>query len=430
MILLFLLLLIILFLSSMCLNPHTKVITTGGVRELVTFPCGKCLECCAKYQNDWTIRLEAEYSQWKYAYFLTLTYSDENIPYVNLTDDYNVGIFSFLAEKIKNIPLSRSLSYHRSHPNSNNHYLIPDYISYGTKVPIVSKYDIQCWLKKIRVQWQRDNNTKDSLQFKYFLCSEYGPHTLRPHYHCIIFCNLPLDEFSSLFVNKWDKGDVRWKRKAIDFDITKGVSCVMSYVCKYCMKPAEFENPYVLAGFLPKPFRLMSHGIGWCYCWDVHERVYQVKQRYKGNMLGSYHGYNKDYIVDLDNAFRTLRGSFLYKVPRYCENACLPFKKVIYSRWVYNTKSKLCQLKEITRYEKSRFNSLCVALDNYRQDMYFERIDKIIKAAVPDFDNRLDVEACSAASAAILEDYRSRYIEKVKSFNKFYSKGYHYAGGD
>lgn len=414
----------------MCLNPRTKFIVTAGVREVITYPCGKCLECCSKYQNDWTIRLENEYPQWKYAYFLTLTYNNDNIPYVTLTDDYNIGVFSFLAEEVKKIPVSRSLSYNRAFPNVNNYYLSPNLIGYGIKVPIVSKYDIQCWLKKVRIQWQRDNNTTDILQFKYFLCSEYGPHTLRPHYHCIIFCDLPLSEFTSLFVGKWDKGDVRWKQKPIDFDAKNGVACVMAYVCKYCMKPAEFENPYVRVGFLPKPFRLMSHGIGWRYVWDVHDRVYKVKQRYKGHMLGNYHGYNKDFIVDLDRCFRTLRGEFLYKVPRYYENACLPFKKTIYSRWVYNKKTKLCELKKITRYEKSRFNALCVALDNYRQDCYFDRINRIVQAAVPDFDNRLDLETCVAASAAILEDYRRRYTEKVKAFNKFYSKGYNYSGSD
>ena len=414
----------------MCLNPRTRVIVTGGVREIVTYPCGKCLECCSRYQNEWTMRLEAEFSQWKYAYFLTLTYSNNNIPYVNFTDDYKDGLLERVKFEISKLPVSRNLKYHLSHPCEDNLYLNPRKVCYGMKIPMVSKYDIQCWLKKIRIQWQRNHDTDENLQFKYFLCSEYGPHTLRPHYHCIIFCDLPLFEFSSLFVEKWDKGDVRWKKRPIDFDREKGVSCVMAYVCKYCMKPAEFENPYVRLGFLPKPFRLMSHGIGWSFVWDVHDRVFSVKQRFRGKQLGTYHGYNKEYIEALYSSFQTLRGEFLYKMPRYWINPLLPFKKTLYSRWVYNKKTKKCDVKTVIRYEKSRFNSLCIALDNYGQDLYFDRIDKIVKAVVPDFDERFDLEASSKASAAILEDYRRRYTEKIKSFNKFYSKCYNYSGSD
>ena len=37
----------------MCLTPITKRITDShGKVKVVTFPCGHCVECVAKYQNE------------------------------------------------------------------------------------------------------------------------------------------------------------------------------------------------------------------------------------------------------------------------------------------------------------------------------------------------------------------------------------------
>ena len=43
-------------------------------------PCGRCVACLANKQNDWAVRLLAELQDSLYAHFLTLTYTDHDLP--------------------------------------------------------------------------------------------------------------------------------------------------------------------------------------------------------------------------------------------------------------------------------------------------------------------------------------------------------------
>lgn len=117
--------------------------------------------------------------------------------------------------------------------------------------------------------------------FKYFICSEYGPVTLRPHYHGCIF-GVTLDEFKRFFLPLWENrfGHV----ECSTFDPDKGG---MLYISKYCSK-GSYDNPLSCKDFffpngkeyhskryegcidrfgvdLPicdPVFRVMSHGLG------------------------------------------------------------------------------------------------------------------------------------------------------------------------
>lgn len=102
-------------------------------------PCGKCLPCRINRRREWTQRLLHESYYAQSAYFITLTYSEENVP---------------LDE------------------NGNE---------------CVSKSDVQKFIQDLRNQYRNLN-----IKIRYFVGSEYGPQTGRPHYHAIIF-NLPLD---------------------------------------------------------------------------------------------------------------------------------------------------------------------------------------------------------------------------------------------
>lgn len=121
-------------------------------------------------------------------------------------------------------------------------------------------------------------------QFKYFICSEYGPRTLRPHYHGVIF-GVTEEDFGRYFAPLWRErfGNVVFS----SFDATKGG---MLYISKYCSK-GSYDNPLSKKDFfypngteyhskryegsllhfclnipLSDPcFRLMSHGLGLGY---------------------------------------------------------------------------------------------------------------------------------------------------------------------
>lgn len=97
------------------------------VRNL-TLPCGRCIGCRLEYARQWSVRCMHEASL--YApnnAFITLTYSEENLPYRAMLD--------------------------------YSHF--------------------QRFMKRFR----RDVNQK----LRFFMCGEYGPDNLRPHFHALIF---------------------------------------------------------------------------------------------------------------------------------------------------------------------------------------------------------------------------------------------------
>lgn len=48
-------------------------------QEIIEIPCGKCIQCQLAKAKDWAVRCSHEASQYKYNYFVTLTYNDEHL---------------------------------------------------------------------------------------------------------------------------------------------------------------------------------------------------------------------------------------------------------------------------------------------------------------------------------------------------------------
>lgn len=143
----------------MCLYPITiKTQDAFGIDVNQSVPCGKCIECLKDRQNSWKIRLSEEARDHKYVYFFTLTYRDDSVPF-----SYDLD---------------------------------------GNKVNHVNKVDIQLWIKRNRIKFER--YFKRDIDFKYFICSEYGPNTGRPHYHGIIFTDISSTFITQMF-NDWQE---------------------------------------------------------------------------------------------------------------------------------------------------------------------------------------------------------------------------------
>lgn len=123
----------------MCVKPITIKVEQSHPNappfRMVQVPCGKCHICLQKYQNSWTIRCIEEFKNWPIATFLTLTYSPEKVP----------------------------ISFQEST---------------GEMHLTVCKDHIKDWFKRFRTYYKRQNG--HDAKFKYFLCAEYGPRTLRP----------------------------------------------------------------------------------------------------------------------------------------------------------------------------------------------------------------------------------------------------------
>lgn len=194
-------------------------------------PCGRCAVCKTSDASSWRARLCEEMDVSVSAIFITLTYSDENLPYeeVSISDEDDIIVPSF------------------------------------------SKRDIQLFLKRLResVRGTYTPMYDTGKALRYFIVSEYGPTTLRPHYHGILFnlC-MPFKDRSvshkkvtELIRECWDLGNVR-----VDIVNDNRIAYVTKYMSCVCGNPD--------AQYLPKPFRLMSRmpGIGASY-FDKEQRI-------------------------------------------------------------------------------------------------------------------------------------------------------------
>lgn len=353
----------------MCYQPIT-VKAADGVHEMKV-PCGHCLACLKRYQQEWSDRLSVEVDSWNRVdgqlpvVFFTLTYSEENIPknYLHLTSTgVHLAKRNLFGDRVPSVHWNTTLKECRlfgdrhvverqMNIESEFRANLQVYLDTFGEVPAgfeeefedtfdlptylfdpqvqdigVSLYspvsfntvrysDVRNWLKKCRTYFDRKVgsvdrgdgvkvnprfiHTVDGLplpkslcpaSFKYFICSEYGPRTLRPHYHGVIF-GVTLDEFKQLFVPLWKFGHVDCSA----FDLTKGG---MLYVSKYCAK-GSYDNPFSKRDFffeereyhskryegsiarfgvnlpLSDPcFRVCSHGIGVAYAFKKSTQQY------------------------------------------------------------------------------------------------------------------------------------------------------------
>ncbi len=163
-------------------------------------PCGRCGFCLSNRRKEWSFRLQKEMRYHESCAFITLTYSDSNIRFL---DDINTTT-------------GECRTY-----------------------PVLDKQDLRKFFKRLRKEQKFYTDTK----IKYYAVGEYGSKSGRPHYHAIVFGidhRIDLDKVWKL--GHTDKGDVN--KDSID------------YITKYCVN--RFEQKH----FLVPPFSSISNGIG------------------------------------------------------------------------------------------------------------------------------------------------------------------------
>ena len=285
----------------MCLYPISiKTVDSYGLPINQDVPCGKCLECLKDRQNSWKIRIQEESRDHLYCYFFTLTYNDSSVPYVHHD---------------------------------------------GRKINVVCKSDIQNWIKRNRISYQR--YFKRDIDLKYFICSEYGPNTLRPHYHGVIFTDISPTFIASMFSDWRNKfGFVNFSEvgRSGKSKTKSRISSVGNYVAKYCCKPQIFKSSLELdfellisSGVVPKPFYLISKGIGKSYIRRMY-RFHRPNIRSPAVRISTI----------CDRSFYYDQ-SFRYKLPRYYRDRLYRMKFPYYQN-VWNNKKRVYENKIVYRY--------------------------------------------------------------------------------
>lgn len=179
-----------------------------------SFGCGHCEECRAVYKSSWSFRLMAELEPlvkrgWKMCFY-TLTYSDEKLP--------------LLPESVFKDP--------------ERDYWIDKERGISRGIPCFSKDNIEAFTKSMRDWFFRRGVT----DVKYFIASEFGSHTQRPHHHGI-YCVPGSVDTRALF----DEVHRQWEKYGFVF-------------------PRDYMGGYDSHGYLHKPFVVDNPNAAMRYC--------------------------------------------------------------------------------------------------------------------------------------------------------------------
>lgn len=265
----------------MCINP----IKINGKQ----FPCGKCVECSKAYQNSLAIRCTEEAKDWKHTYMITLTYDDEHLPtkrvnpfMVRYCDEGEVKTTYFSSleaaksfvkrhDIILDAPIINVFEEVSSYlneinnPKANAPYQSQELLSgkRAIKFPTQRKGDFQRFMNSLRKSLEREGNGE---RVKYLFSSEYGDNTWRPHYHAILFTNLPFEIVKPLVDHYWSMGFIECHEVS---EVYKGSyvdkQAAFMYASKYIVKPEFLQNPLEKMGIIDPCFRAWSKGLGKTY---------------------------------------------------------------------------------------------------------------------------------------------------------------------
>lgn len=151
----------------------------------VTLPCGGCVGCRKEKARQWTVRCMHEASLHLSNCFITLTYSDQNLP-----------------------------------DNGS-----------------LEKRDFQLFMKRLRKQFP-------GTRIRFFGCGEYGDAAGRPHYHTLLFGH----DFSDKYISADRDAYTAWRSPTLEALWPLGLSEIGSfspssaaYIARYCIKKVSTD---------------------------------------------------------------------------------------------------------------------------------------------------------------------------------------------
>ena len=235
-------------------NPSRRWNSDAPLR--IAVPCGNCEDCRRTMRNEWFFRSVVEYNHYVNdlkgsVYFVTLTYSNDNLPYIEL-------------------------------PN-------------GEFVPAFNRKHIRNFIKYIRVYLRRKHIL--STDIKFLVCCEYSDkNTKRPHYHGLLFFPFTLNdyEFTQLMQRCWQHGWIVCSEEGWRIKSVAGIRYASKYICKdmsfvnqpwarvYLRDERFKEWKESIKDFLPKHWQSVGYGEKFCEVISSQDDIpaFLAKNRY------------------------------------------------------------------------------------------------------------------------------------------------------
>lgn len=260
---------------------HPRTVVNKYTHEPVVVPCGHCPSCILRRSAIQTNLLTTYSAQFRYVYFVTLTYAPCFLPTLEVSviesctddiadvpcfpdindldaDDPNAYLFGFrsvprsASVKLKNSTVERTFKdpeIRFSYPMKPKDLLsILGKINHNipNRIPYVCNRDLDLFLKRLRSYYPDE-------KLRYYAVSEYGPTSFRPHWHLLLFSNS--ERFSQTVCENVSKA---WSYGRCDASLSRGfaASYVASYVNSFVALPDFYTQ-------MPKVVRPKSfHSIG------------------------------------------------------------------------------------------------------------------------------------------------------------------------
>lgn len=344
---------------------HPQRVYNRYINEYITVPCGTCNSCKNRKARKWVDLLECERRNSRYTFFVTLTYDESNLPhYYFRTFGSDESHFSFNEMFDKNVCLypmryagtddfdfikePRALNRYElrvkdlSFESEADKELFYSFLGYSG-IPYASKLDIQKFHKRLN-KFFHDNVTNCYKNFRYFVVSEYGSTTLRPHFHGIYFIN------DSNVQRRFQEGILSsWRFGRIDCQLVTGSAC--NYVAQYINKLADLPSFYKASAL--RPFFVFSRhpviGNGF-ECTEDDEKIFN------------------DIVVSRAVSKKDCTGFCSVSLDKATENRIFP-KCFGFSTLPYQLRTELYQLA--SRFNSERFEEFRYKIASYlRSSLY------------------------------------------------------------
>lgn len=154
--------------------------------------------------------------------------------------------------------------------NKSSYFDLPNDLNKSKgKIGVLYYKDIQDFNKRLKQNLIR--NFSHDGQYSYFVTGEYGEHTLRCHWHLLIFCrSRDVEIFRSAIIKSWLFGDMRKERR---IEIAKNMA---SYVASYVNCGSDFPA-FLSENFPPKCHYSKGFGCGQS-CFSVNSLLEKVNR--------------------------------------------------------------------------------------------------------------------------------------------------------